>query len=276
MKICKINNSSQYLSMIDINDADVEFYNDVLENSEDMYAIYYDDNIVGLANVICDVCGFLYIYIFLQNRNKGFGKAAVKLLEEQMSSSKLRDIATCYLSNNKNAYKFATACGYVKEFASVYMKFCGSAFENITLPIRQYRDEDYEEAQLITAEAFHKMRLETGYFPNSLPERPSVEMRKFWNDTAEERYVYIFDNEIIGYGHIDGDELSEVSIKITHQGKGFGTQFIKFLINRLLEKGYSKPYLYCIVGNKARNLYEALGFKEVCCNEYAKKKMNSL
>ena len=129
------------------------------------------------------------------------------------------------------------------------------------------------EAQVLNAEAFHKMGLETGWFPKSVPESPSAEMRELWKNTADERYVYVLDDEIIGYAHIDGTELADVSIKISHQGKGYGTKFIKFLLNILLEKGYNEPFLYCVVGNKARCLYESLGFKEVTCNEYAKKNL---
>ena len=78
--------------------------------------------------------------------------------------------------------------------------------------------------------------------------------------------------EIIGFAQIDGAEFSSVSIKLTHQGKGLGKEFTKFLVNRILEQGDETPYLYCIVGNdKAHKLYESLGFQEVSCNAYAEK-----
>lgn len=96
-------------------------------------------------------------------------------------------------------------------------------------------------------------------------------MRKYWAETAKERYVYILDNEIVGYAHIEGEELSSAAIKISRQGKGLGKNFVKILVNRLLEDGNNTPYLYCVVGNKARYLCDTLGSVEVTCNEYAKK-----
>ena len=271
MTIEKIQLASEYLPYINVEDADAEFYEAISENDEDIYAIYYMNEVVGLSNIIDDVWGFLYIYIFPQYRRKGYGKAAVKLSEEHMNSSRLKGITTCYLANSEGACEFAKACGYSKEFSSAYMKYDKGPFEEKILPVRQYKDEDFTEAQALNAEAFHKMRLDTGYFPNSVQEAPSVEMRKFWEDTADERYVYIEGSEIIGYAHLDGAELAEVSIKISKQGKGIGTEFIKFLVNKLLEKEHNEPVLYCVVGNKARHLYERIGFKEVTCNEYAKK-----
>ncbi len=271
MTIDKIQFASKYLPYINVEDADAEFYEAVSENDEDIYAIYYMNEVVGLSNIIDDVWGFLYIYIFPQYRRKGYGKVAVRLSEERMNASKLRNITTCYFANDKVACEFAKACGYIKEFSSAYMKYDGGPFEEKILPIRQYKDEDFAEAQALNAEAFHKMRLDTGCFRNSVPEVPSAEMRKLWKETAVERYVYVEENEIVGYAHLDGAELAEVSIKISRQDNGLGTEFVKFLVNRLLEKGYSEPCLYCVVGNKARHLYELLGFKEVACNEYAKK-----
>lgn len=46
-------------------------------------------------------------------------------------------------------------------------------------------------------------------------------------------------------------------------------------IYSMLDIGYESISLYCVVGNdRARHLYDELGFKQVYCNEYAKKKIS--
>lgn len=271
VRIREIQTASEYLSMIDAGDADAEFYGAVSENDEDVYAVCRQDEIVGLSYICEEANAFLYVYIFPKYRNQGYGRAAARMSERRLDASKLRDITTCYDVNSETARKFAEACGFKKEFSSAYMEYTGGAFEERPLPIRQYRDEDYAQAQKLSAEAFHKMRVGTGCFPNSAPEEPSAEMRRHWADTAGDRYVYVLGDEIVGYACLDGGELSCVAIKISRQGKGLGKGFVRFLVNRLLEKGYGKPYLYCVVGNKARFLYDSLGFREAACGEYAKK-----
>ena len=144
-------------------------------------------------------------------------------------------------------------------------------FEEKALPVRKYREEDFVAAFTLEDEAFHEMRLGTGCFPDSKRSEPSEDMRNFYAEHAEGEYVYLEGDEIIGFAQIDGAELSSVSIKLSHQGKGLGRDFTKFLVNRILEKGET-PFLYCVVGNdKARRLYESLGFKEISCNTYAEK-----
>lgn len=275
VKICKIQTASEYLPMMDQEDADAEFYGAVSENDADVYAVCAQDKVVGLSYMSGDVKGFLYVYIFPQYRNRGYGQAAVRLSERRMDSLKWESVTTCYEMNNGRARKFARACGFVKEFSSAYMKYNGKSFEEKLPPVRQYRDEDYGEAQRLSAEAFHQMRLSTGCFPDSVPETPSAAMRQHWADTAEDRYVYVLGDEIVGYAHIDGAELSCVAIKTARQGQGLGREFVKFLVNKLLGEGHREPFLYCVVGNKARRLYDSLGFREAACSEYAKKRVKA-
>lgn len=273
VEIRKIQAVSEYLPMMDRGDADAEFYGAVAENDEEVYAVCVWDSVVGLCCISGDADGFLYVYIFPQYRGHGYGRAAVRTAERQMCSPNLESITTCYDINNETAREFAKMCGYRKGFSSAYMKYQGGLFEEKPLPVRPYRDEDYAEAQTLSAEAFHQMRVGTGCFPDSVPEGPSAEMRRLWAETAEERYVYVLGDEIVGYGHIDGAELSCVAIKTSRQGEGLGRGFVQFLVNRLLEKGHNEPFLYCVVGNKARRLYDSLGFQEAARGEYAKKRV---
>ena len=142
--------------------------------------------------------------------------------------------------------------------------------------MRKYRDEDFEYAAILSAEAFHVMRLSTGCFPDSVVAQATEEDRKYCAENAENEYVVELNGEIVGYAAIDGTELGEVSIKIPHQDKGLGRKFVKYLTNRILEQGEGEPTLWCVVGNvKARNLYESLGYKEVYRDDFAEKKFGA-
>ena len=144
------------------------------------------------------------------------------------------------------------------------------------LPVRQYRDEDFLEAFTLADEAFHKMRLETGCFPESTTTPPNDKYRQRFAETAEERYVYELDGNIIGYAKLDGDELDIICIRISHQGEGFGRNFLKYMINLMIDSGIKEPCLWCVVGNKkARKLYDSLGFKEVRVTAYPEKKIEA-
>ena len=302
--IFKMQNASEYLHQIDKNEADAEFVCAVTENDEGVYAVLYRETAVGLALLEEGPNAFLYVYIFPPYRHRGFGKAAVLLLERELGLRNgvthngdihdsaiqgdniqdgaphncviqgLTDISTCYRSDDSIACLFAGRCGYEKEFASDYMVYSGPRFEAAEMPVRQYQDKDYLEAQSLSAEAFHRMRLGTGCFPDSAPEPPDEEERKYWADTAAERFVYMDGDEIIGYAHIQGNEISSVSVKPGCQGKGVGKGFLKCLANILIDAGYTSISLYCVVGNDcARRLYDALGFVQEYRNAYAKKKV---
>ena len=272
IKFVKLDDISAYLKKIDRSYED--FYNEAAENVDELFGISYDDKIVGLAYIDDDVKAFIYLYIFDEYRRRGLGYAALVAAESSLKSA-VKGILTEYYGNHDVARHFAEKCGYKKKFSSAKMKYEGEAFEEQDLPVRKYRDEDYPEAFAMYAEAFHVMRLSTGCFPDSEIRQPNDEERKYWAEHADEQYVYLCGDEIVGHARIDDNEIDILSIKISHQGKGLGRKFLKFLINRILEKNVGAPVLWCVVGNvKARRLYESLGFKEILRTEYAKKKLS--
>ena len=67
--------------------------------------------------------------------------------------------------------------------------------------------------------------------------------------------------------------LDCVAIRTDRQGEGLGRSFVKYLVDRIIESGHPEPVLWCVVGNdKARRLYESLGFEEIARAEYSVKK----
>ena len=271
ISIRKSSEVAKYLAQIDPADADGDFYNEVFKNSEEVRLVCCDDCVVGLV-LIRQEDGFLYVYIFPEYRQRGYGFPAAGAAERQLYDGGCICLGTAYDSRNEAARRFAEKCGFVKRSSTCMMKYRGERFEHPEIPVRKYRDEDFLEAYTLSAEAFHIMRVETGHDPDSVPYAPDEEARQYCADTAEGRYVYELDGEIIGCANVDGAELDNVAIRIDHQGKGFGKVFVKFLVNEILDKGVGDPFLYCLaVNQKARRLYDSLGFEEVFCNVFAVK-----
>lgn len=271
-KICRVMEPSVYLPYIDAGETDSDFLSALEGNGDEVYALSAGEETVGLACVCGGGRAFLYLYIFPRYRNMGYGRRAAASLEQRLYASSLNRITTCYHTDNHIAAGLAKSCGYTKEFSSAYMIYTGPRFEEEAVPVRQYQDADYQAAQALEAEAFHVMRLGTGCFPDSVPTAPSEEMRREWEETSGERFVCVLEDEIVACAHVEGAELDSISVKLTHQGKGIGKRFLKYIVNGLLDAGHKEISLYCVVGNNARYLYEQVGFQEVFRNDYAVKK----
>lgn len=273
IEIRKAEEPSKYLPRIPRMDTEADFYDEVEENSEEIFEILADGELIGLAYIEDDEEAFVYVYIFEEYRGKGYSYPAALAAEKSIKASPIKSIQTGYDANNALAKKLAEKCGYAPKYASAIMKYGGEKLAEKPLPIRAYRDEDFLEAYTLTAEAFHKMRLDTGLFPDSKITLPDDKERAHWSETASERFVYEKDGEIVGFGRICEDTLSFIAIKIARQGEGFGRGFVTFLTNRLLEKDEGKARLWCLVGNdKARKLYESLGYRETDRAEYSFKR----
>ncbi|MCE5234696.1 MAG: GNAT family N-acetyltransferase [Clostridiaceae bacterium] len=245
---------------------------DALENGEDsLCGLWHGDALVGGAALEQGKNAFLYIYIARQFRGKGLGAQALRLCENELKKTAPVDIETYWLHGDENAKAFAAKHGYAYSFSSALMRYSGAAFELPVLPVRGYEDADFTATQELSARAFHEMRLRVGAFPNSTVQKPSEKMRETWKRTAEERFVFVQGEEIIGHARLDGDEIDSVSIKPEAQGKGIGRLFVKHLCNGILKSGYSSVTLYCVVGNWARSLYDSLGFQEEYIEDYAVK-----
>ena len=276
IEIIKLDDITPYLDKIDRKDAEPSLSEEVSENGDEIFFIRVSDAIVGTAYISDEARAFVYVYIFPEYRNRGYGEAAVSAAERMIKTTPLERILTAYNDHSEAAKRLAEKHGYLKKYSSALMEYRGEKFEEPELPVRKYRDEDFTDAATLSAEAFHAMRLSTGCFPDSVVAQATEEDRKYCAENAENEYVVQLNGEIVGYAAIDGTELEEVSIKIPHQGKGLGRKFVRYLTNRILEKDEGEPTLWCVVGNvKARNLYDSLGFKEICRDDFAEKKFDA-
>ncbi len=252
-------------------DADAEFLLALKNKEENFNCIFDDDQLVGIVQLIIKKNAFLYLFIIPEFRNKGIGSTALKLCEERLHTNSVEKITTTYRMDNIHSKAFVNKFGYTRKFSSAYMKYSGGRFDILEQPIKNYCDKDYDLAHEMYAKAFHEMRVSVGDFPDSVIEPPSENMRKYWAKTADERLVYTQDGMIVGYAHIDGDEIGSVSVRSEYQGQGIGRNLVKYICNKILDDGNEAVSLYCVVGNKARKLYDSLGFQEIYISEYVTK-----
>lgn len=255
---------------MDLLEADADFVRSLRESREDVCAVFNESTLVGYCQSIPGENAYLYVYLFPEHRGKGYGKEAIYAAEKMLGEKGAQGITASCRNDDSRVDGILRMLGYTKKFASHHMEYAGGRLPTASVhPVRAYRDADYAEAHQLHAQAFHQMRLSTGWFPDSVPEEPSERMRKSWADTAQERYVYIVDGEIVGYAHIDGNEIDSVSIRTSAQGKGYGRDFVRRICNMILSEGSDKVSLYCVVNNsKAYVLYRSLGFLAVNCNGY--------
>ncbi len=255
--------------LINFEDADADFLLEFKNREKNFNCVYNDDKLVGIVQIVAGTKSYLYIFIDPSYRNNGIGYKTLSLCEEKLFANNAEQVMTTYRKDNIYAKTFANKYGYIRKFSSTYMEYSGEQFNIPELHIRTYCDSDYDKAHEMYAKSFHDMRISVGDFPDSVIEQPNEKMRKHWAITSDERLVYMQNDEIIGYAHIDGNEIGSVSVKTENQGQGIGRNFVKYISNKILAEGNEIVSLYCVVGNKAKNLYDSLGFKDIYTAEYS-------
>lgn len=215
-----------------------------------------------------------YCIIFVENemRRKGVAAAVLHMIEEEFTDS-ITELSSFFNLEDAAALRFAEKHGYRRHFDSVYMEYVGERPAESSIPVRMYTDADYEEAQSMYAEAFHRMRLAVGDFPESVPAPQSEKGRAAWKNDAENYFLYEENSEIVAVGHLNDFEIGSISVRIDKQRQGIGGKFLPYLMNRIFDRGYDKVALECVVGNPARKLYDKIGFKPVYTERFVKKRL---
>lgn len=237
--------------------------------------VYMKDKLVAVALIIPGKrLSSLNVFVAPKYRHKGIGQAVVQYGEDKLNKEGSK-IVTSFHADKEVSKRFARNLGYEREFSSAYMKHTEGRFLIGEFPIRLYRDEDYLESHALYAEAFHEMRVKVGDFPDSRVEKPSEKNRQGWNLDGANRFTYVENGEIAAHGHLEGNEIGSVSVRIDLQGRGIGKNFVMYLCNEIYNRGYKEVVLWCVIGNDARKLYESLGFREVYTAEFASKNIQT-
>ena len=246
----------------------------VRENPSVIQLIAQDDNPVGLLVMEGEgEGGELSIFIAPRYRRQGIGTSAIQHAEAVCREKGIKFVYADHRTNLPAAVAFANKLGYGRQFCSALMTRSKPGFPMSDAPIRKYRDADYDVAHRQTNEAFHAMRVSVGDFPDSTVGQPSEESRKHWHDDADNIFIYERNGEIMAYGHLEGAELSGVSVETSRWGQGIGRAMVEYLCNEIYVRGHDEVTLWCVVGNSARHLYDKLGFVESHVSNFAKKEL---
>ena len=151
--------------------------------------------------------------------------------------------------------------GYRLYFLSYMMERIGEAFPASNSVVRNYEDDDYYDWDRICELAFYHMRQRVGMYP-SFFYKPLASEREQYAQNKQNMFVMTVDNTIVAIGRIDGNKIGIVAVSIEHQSRGYGRDFVQFLVNEIIRRGEEKAILQVVKGNFAKSLYESLGFKE--------------
>ena len=215
---------------------------------------------------------YCIIFVKKEMRRNGIASFALQKFEDEVSET-CTELSSFFNIEDEAALQFSEKHGYRRHYDSVYMEYYGERPRETPVPVRMYREEDYEEAQSMYAEAFHRMRVAVGDFPDSKPAPQSAKGRAAWKNDAENYFLFEDGGEIVGVGHLDGFEIGSISIRVDKQRQGIGRSFMPYLMNRIFDRGYDKVALECVVGNPARKLYDELGFKPIYTERFVRKKL---
>lgn len=239
--------------------------------SANIWAVRQENSLVGLALMQKGRNGLLTVFVEPSARNRGIGTEAANQCEAMLRGANCQKITAVSRADAPESTLFARKLGYRRGFSSACMEYSGPCFPLGTQLVRPYRREDYDQAHALYARAFHEMRVRVGDFPDSVIEQPSEKMCRAWAETAEERLIYLHENHIVGYAHLEGNEIASVSVQPEMQGRGIGRAFVKYLCNHILCAGNQSVSLFCVTGNRARDLYESLSFVEQFIADYSMK-----
>lgn len=246
------------------------------ERPKNLTAVIYNGELAALLLVNDPApTSFQTVFVAQKFRARGIGKTAVRYGEDILRAGGTKIIRSYFDAKREDSRFFARSLGYEKYFMSSKMERCGEPFVTEALPVRLYRDEDYPSAHEMYARAFHEMRVRVGCFPDSVVEKPSEKSRREWNEKidGDSRYIYEENGEIVAYSHVCKNEIGSISVRCECQGRGIGRKFIKYLCNEIYRQGYDTVVLWCVVGNRARELYDSLGFTEMYTAEFPRKKL---
>ena len=137
------------------------------------------------------------------------------------------------------------------------------------MKIRPYIDDDY-------------------YFTHDLHRENMLSyIEKYWGGWNSEVYkkdllpdntwIIEYNEEKAGFFVLTFDEkadLTNIQIKSSFRNMGLGTQVLKYCESEIIKKGFDCLFLQSFLENRARHLYERLGFKtyDITNSHYLMKK----
>lgn len=241
------------------------------------YIVYEDDKAVGLVKVVDepDTYEIASFYFLEQYRNKGYGKQVIAYLRKELVKKRMQ---LWVLEENIKARRFYENNGFkntgntrmisrgndymqnqyelLPEVWAYEMYYDKQIQENPEICCVPFEEVYFEEYKKIYNECFYEMRKALNIEPyNWYSEYEQMA------DKAENVFLLLEDNQIIGSVACYGNEIDDLIVKKTCQKKGYGKQLLLWAMNHIRQHNNSEITLHVAEWNKdALELYKKVGF----------------
>ena len=251
-----------------------ELYNDDCH----CLSIFYLNTIIGYLWVFEDSPSSMYIlhfYISKKYRNCGFGKLAIKELENRYAEKQLEKAELVVSANNYVGLKFWKSTGFDKIISIYHVDQLGTNSVEIELQ-KQFTNDPEEWIHLlpvneknsflgnkvvVTSEQIHS---------NLVLSIPEAIQSAFVTEYAEPYFICL-NNEVIGYAALVFDQtipneedrywLWQFTIDKSYQNKGYGTKALEIIVEQFRSKSVPVITLSTKSDNdNALRLYKKFGF----------------
>jgi len=136
------------------------------------------------------------------------------------------------------------------------MYFDKEMYEKSNIRCMPFKEEYFAEYMCVYNECFYEMRKSLDIEPyNWYSEYEQIV------DKADNIFVYVEDNQIIGSVACYGNEIDDLIVKKTYQKKGYGRQLLLWAMNHIRQHNNSVITLHVAEWNQgALDLYKKVGF----------------
>lgn len=248
-------------------------------NNKDIYyyMIYECEKAVGIVKVIVsyDGCEISSFYILEEYRSKGYGKQTITYIKKIFDRMKIQlwvladnKKARCFYENNgfRNTGKtrmIYRGNSYVQlqyellpEVWAYEMYYDKKMCETSSIMCLSFKEEYFAEYMCVYNECFYDMRKALEIEPYNWYSK-YVQMA----DKAENVFIFLKDNQIIGSVACYGNEIDDLIVKKSYQKKGYGKQLLLWAMNHIRQNNDSEITLHVAEWNEgALELYKKVGF----------------
>ena len=203
-----------------------------------------------------------FIYVMKAYRLRGIGRQLMNFIEGDLKSyDRVVHGQLAVKDSYQNVIAFLYKMGYYDWMIGDWMTYKGPKFNHKPICVRNYEEKDFDVYHRIESTTMFLLREGVGASHNYY-HPPNDYQKKYQLSRAKDSFILEVDHQVVGVGDLSDNELEGVCICPSQQNKGYGTEFVKFLLNQLLDRGHSELLLEAMQGNPSRSLYERLGFKD--------------
>lgn len=213
---------------------------------------------VHLAEKGAKSCSFT-LFVKEEFRRQGVGTQLVKALCASMKAMEIKRAIADYKVDEATA-AFIKASNMTPWFLTNYMVYEGEKLQEKALQFTTYEDKYYEEYYKIESNAFYELRKANNIEPFIFED--SEQDRKSYTEDAKDIFLLFEEEALVAAGYAKAGEIDRIAVAKGCEGKGYGRALLCYGVNKLLDEGYSKIFLWVLEWNKrAKGLYEDIGFR---------------